>query len=212
MTENLYHILIVDDHPIVTDGLEHLLCMHTKAKCTKANDLDALTRLLTNQKFDLCIADLEFPGTKGFSILRIIHEHLPQCPILIYTMHEEPWITSKLCEPEFRDSIAGAISKHADLDEIPLAVDAIRSGKEYFSQTFSLLHKKRIYIKSQPYRNLSEREKEVLAYLMQGLSTKEITQRMHLSINTIQTYRKRLLEKMNAKNVAELVSKCKGLF
>ena len=52
----------------------------------------------------------------------------------------------------------------------------------------------------------------IMAYLMQGLSTQEIADRMCLSVNTIQTYRKRLLEKMNAKNVAELVSKCKGLF
>ena len=59
---------------------------------------------------------------------------------------------------------------------------------------------------------LSRREKEVLAYLSQGLSTSEISQLLFLSINTIQTYRKRLMEKLEAKNVAELVYKGKSLF
>lgn len=213
MNENLYNILIIDDHPIVTDGLETLLDTHIQAHYTKTNDLNTLKQVLTGTDFNLCITDLEFPGTDGFNLIRMIHEHLPQCPILVYTMHEEPWIATKLYESDIRDFISGAVSKHADLDEIPIAVNAIRNGQEYFSQAFSLLHDKRSITENRsPYRTLSEREKEVLTYLMQGLSTREIARRMYLSINTIQTYRKRLLEKMNAKNVAELVSKCKGLF
>lgn len=212
MNKNVYNILLVDDHPIVTDGLAKLLNTHIQAECSQANDLNVLTRILTKTEFDLCITDLEFPGTSGFNLIRTIHKYLPQCPILIYTMHEEPWIATKLGEPELRDVITGAISKHDSLDEIPLAVKAIRSGKEYFGQTFSLLRKKRRCNETHPYRNLSEREKEVLTYIIQGLSTPKIAQRMCLSTNTIQTYRKRLMEKMNAQNVAELVGKCKGLF
>ena len=179
MNENLYNILMIDDHPIVTDGLEKLLSTHIQAHCMKANDLNTLKQVLTGTDFNLCITDLEFPGTDGFN----------------------------------RNFISGAVSKHADLNEIPMAVNTIRNGQEYFSQAFSLLHDKRSRTENRsPYRTLSDREKEVLTYLMQGLSTREIARRMYLSINTIQTYRKRLLEKMNAKNVAELVSKCKGLF
>ena len=169
-------------------------------------------RLITKNKFDLCICDLEFPGTKGFGLLQIIHKYLPQCPILIYTMHEEPWIISKLAEAKLRYCIAGAISKHDDLQELPLAVESIYNGKEHFSQKFHLLSKKRNCTEYQPYRNLSKREKDVLTLLMQGLSSKDIADHMCLSINTIQTYRKRLFEKMDAKNAAELVCKCKGLF
>ena len=66
MNENWYNILIIDDHPIVTDGLEKLLCAHTHAHCTKANNLKTLTEILTRADFDLCITDLEFPGTDGF--------------------------------------------------------------------------------------------------------------------------------------------------
>lgn len=212
MNENLYRILIVDDHPIVTDGVEQLLRTHIKAQYTQTNNLTALTELIANSKFDLCICDLEFPGAKGFGLLQTIHKYLPQCPILIYTMHEEPWIISKLTESKLRHYIAGAISKHDDLRELPLAVTAIRNGKEHFSQAFHLLIKKHSCSESQPQRNLSEREIEVLTLLMQGLSTKEIAGQMCLSINTIQTYRKRLFEKMGAKNAAELVNKCKGLF
>lgn len=212
MNENLYRILIVDDHPIVTDGVEQLLRTHIKAQYTQTNNLTALTELITNSKFDLCICDLEFPGAKGFGLLQTIHKYLPQCPILIYTMHEEPWIISKLAESKLRHYIAGAISKHDDLQELILAVESIRNGKEYFSQAFHLLMRRHHCTNSQPYRDLSERETEVLTLLMKGLSTKEIAGHMRLSINTIQTYRKRLFDKINAKNAVELVSKCKGLF
>lgn len=212
MNESLCHILIVDDHPIVTDGVERLLRAHIKAQYTQANDLTALTELITKNEFDLCICDLEFPGTKGFGLLQIIHDYLPQCPILIYTMHEEPWIISKLAESNLRRYIAGAISKHDDLQELPLAATSICNGEEHFSQTFHLLIKRHSCNESQPHCNLSERETEVLTLLMQGLSSKDMAERMCLSINTIQTYRKRLFEKMDAKNSAELVSKCKGLF
>lgn len=212
MNENAYRILIVDDHPIVTDGVEQLLRTHMNAQYTQANNLTTLTELIVNSKFDLCICDLEFPGSKGFGLLQIIHKYLPQCPILIYTMHEEPWIISKLAESKLRQSIAGAISKHDDLQELPLAVTSIRNGKEHFSQAFHLLSKKHRCNESQPQRNLSEREIDVLTLLMQGLSTKEIAEYLCLSINTILTYRKRLFDKIGAKNAAELVSKCKGLF
>ena len=75
MNENLYNILIIDDHPIVTDGLETLLGTHIQAHYTKTNDLNTLKQVLTGTDFNLCITDLEFPGTDGFNLIRMIHEH-----------------------------------------------------------------------------------------------------------------------------------------
>lgn len=212
MNENVYRILIIDDHPIVTDGIEQLLRTYIKAQYLQVNDLNTLIKRLQEGPFNLCICDIESPGIQGFGLLQMVHDSLPQCPMLIYTMHEEPWIVSKLNEPKLRNCIVGGISKHAELLELPRAVEAIREGKEYFSQAFQLLRKNHYCVENQMYGSLSKREMDVLTHLMQGLSTKEIAENMCLSINTIQTYRKRLLEKMNAKNVAELVYKCKGLF
>ena len=196
MNENWYNILIIDDHPIVTDGLEKLLCAHTHAHCTKANNLETLTEILTRADFDLCITDLEFPGTDGFNLIRMIHKYLPQCPTLVYTMHDEFWLATQLCESDIREFINGAISKHASLNEIQQAVDAIRNGHEYFSQAFSLLNKKRFQTGNNSYRTLSKREKEVLAYLMQGNtddSDVHPLQPIHGNGNTGDEYRKQML-------------------
>ena len=73
-------------------------------------------------------------------------------------------------------------------------------------------HKKQINIDLHKIPELSKREKEVLTYLSEGLSTSEISDLLCLSTNTIQTYRKRLMEKLEAKNVAELVYKGKEIF
>ena len=66
MNENLYNILMIDDHPIVTDGLEKLLSTHIQAHCMKANDLNTLKQVLTGTDFNLCITDKASPYGNGF--------------------------------------------------------------------------------------------------------------------------------------------------
>lgn len=148
-----------------------------------------------------CIIDLELPEINGFQLIHLLQEQMPDCKILIYTMHEEPWVIAKLAEEE----ISGAVSKNASTSELKQAINQIRLGHKYFSEVFSILHKKQINIDLHKIPELSKREKEVLTYLSEGLSTSEISDLLCLSTNTIQTYRKRLMEKLEAKNVAELV-------
>lgn len=207
-----YSILLVDDHPIVTNALQGLIQTLDQTQCAAANDLDTLENLLARQAFDLCIVDLEFPGSNGFELIPKLYKRMPHCRFLLYTMHEEPWIAAKLLAPDIHPLLSGALSKHAKIDELIIAIGKIREGKNYFGKAFDILNEKKSGINRKRYGALSEREKEVFAYLAQGLSTTEIAKLMYLSINTIQTYRKRLLEKLEAKNVAELISKGKGLF
>ena len=207
-----YSILLIDDHPIVTNGLQDLIRTLDQTQCAAANDLDTLEKLLASQAFALCIIDLEFPGSNGFELIPKLYKRMPHCRFLLYTMHEEPWIAAKLLTPDIRPLLSGALSKHAETDELITAIGKIREGKNYFGKAFDVLNEKKSGINRKHYGALSEREKELFSYLTQGLSTTEIAQRMYLSKNTIQTYRKRLLEKLDAKNVAELINKGKGLF
>ena len=187
-----YRILVIDDHPIVAEGIIALASQLegvTGKGATCAKDVEQLT---LKERFDLCIIDLELPDMNGFQLISHLHSQIPKCGILIYTMHEEPWIIAKLSTL----NINGAVSKNASTSELRDAISTLKNGTTL------------------PYAlpELSRREKEVLAYLSQGLSTSEISQLLFLSINTIQTYRKRLMEKLEAKNVAELVYKGKSLF
>lgn len=214
MQPHTFHILIIDDHPIVALGIKTIACQHEDTECLVLHDPSQLVPPATETDFDLCIVDLQYPGKDGFDLLPQLHSLWPESRILIYTMHDEPWIVAKLAQPSFRPYIQGAVSKQAHIKELDAAISALREGKSYYSQEFHDLYMHK-HFSLPSYRDpasLSLREKEILRLLAKGMSTHEIAQQLCLSINTIQTYRKRLLLKMEAKNVAELISKWKNWF
>ena len=200
-----YRILVIDDHPIVAEGIIALASQLEGVTCKGATCAKDVEQLTLKERFDLCI---ELPDMNGFQLISHLHSQIPKCGILIYTMHEEPWIIAKLSTL----NINGAVSKNASTSELRDAISTLKNGTRYFSNVFSELDKEKQNTLPHALPELSRREKEVLAYLSQGLSTSEISQLLFLSINTIQTYRKRLMEKLEAKNVAELVYKGKSLF
>lgn len=179
-----YRILVIDDHPIVAEGIIALASQLEGVTCKGATCAKDVEQLTLKERFDLCIIDLELPDMN------------------------EPWIIAKLSTL----NINGAVSKNASTSELRDAISTLKNGTRYFSNVFSELDKEKQNTLPHALPELSRREKEVLAYLSQGLSTSEISQLLFLSINTIQTYRKRLMEKLEAKNVAELVYKGKSLF
>lgn len=205
MNEKRYHILAVDDHPVVLEGIRMIVGRIEGVQCAGLTRVEALRRTLSDESYDMYILDLEFPDADGFCVINEIREKKPDAHIVIYTMHEEPWVLAKLVHLD----IDGVISKNADADELYKAVKTVMTGNTYFNETFlKLVHKNTEPIPSNGnVFKLSERELEVLSLLAEGLSTTEIAERMFLSKNTIQTYRKRLMLKLNAKNVAELVVK-----
>ena len=197
MNPNIYKLLIVDDHPIVAEGIVSIASQQSNILCKSITRMENLLPTISAESFDLCIIDLELPEINGFQLIHLLQEQMSDCKILIYTMHEEPWVIAKLAEEE----ISGAVSKNASTSELKQAITQIRLGHKYFSEVFSILHKKQINIDLHKIPEFSE-----------GLSTSEISDLLCLSTNTIQTYRKRLMEKLEAKNVAELVYKGKEIF
>lgn len=208
MNSDTYKLLIIDDHPIVAEGISVIASRQKNITCKSVTCMSDLLSAIASEQFDLCITDLEFPDTNGFQFIHLLQDKIPSCKILIYTMHEEPWVIARLSEL----NISGAVSKHTDTSELSTAIAKIRMGNKYFSEIFADLNKRKSAIESHKMPELSKREKEVLTYLSEGLSTSEIAALLCLSTNTIQTYRKRLMEKLKAKNVAELVSKWKEIF
>lgn len=204
-----YRILAVDDHPVVLEGIRLVVTRIEGVQCAGLTNITDLKLTLSNEDYDMYILDLEFPDTDGFCVINAIRDAKPESRIMIYTMHEEPWVLAKLLDLE----IDGVISKNAGIEELCKAVNVIKNGGSYFNQAFLDLTKKRkmaVPSKGNIFE-LSEREIEVLRYLSEGMSTNQIAGAMFLSKNTIQTYRKRLMAKLKAKNVAELVMKGKDL-
>lgn len=210
MDKKTYRILAIDDHPVVLEGIRLIVTQLNGVTCDVMTHIKDLPLTWEKTDYDMYILDLEFPDTDGFCIINALRNKKPDSHIVIYTMHEEPWVLAKLTDSD----INGVISKSTGADELRKAIEKIKGGGLYFSRSFLELAGKRITGVPSSNGNafkLSDREKEILGYLTHGLSSSEMAAAMHLSINTIQTYRKRLMIKLNAKNAAEVVMKGKDL-
>lgn len=206
-----YEILITDDHPIVLEGIKKIALMLDGVKCDGINEVEKLEECFSERPpYDMYILDLEFPKADGFSVIRFLREKAPDSRILIYTMHEEPWMLAKLINAD----IDGLVSKNADITDLQQAISALRNGETYFNAVFldMMQRGKDFYIDSKKNGpHLSFREMEVLSYIVKGFSNRQISEMIFLSENTIKTYRRRLMIKVGAKNAADLAFKGKSL-
>lgn len=194
------NILIVDDHPIVSTGLQALI-EHTGeyGKIYVTNNI-ASSRLLLRQKdIHIAIIDLELQDANGMELIKYIHQTHISTKILVYTMHEELWTIRQLMK-EDADAI---VMKGDNPQEVLIALRKIEQGKGYFSQQFMRL------INSQDTSEitLSNREAEVLEHISNGLSTNDIAQQLNISNNTVEFHRHNLMKKLSANNMAQLVKK-----
>lgn len=121
-------------------------------------------------------------------------------------MHEEIWILKRLTKA----SISGAILKSADINELTLAIQIILKGGQYLCKRFkSILN--RMQTEEQIKEQLTLREMEVLQAIAKGFNTREIAELLHVSNNTIETHRKSLMSKLEARNAVDLVLKAINL-
>jgi len=197
-----YKILALDDHPVVLEGLCHLLADYDVTTCAQSSQLSAL--LEQGLQPDLFILDLELPDADGFEVIRTIRCYCPKAAILIYTMHQEPWVLARLAHLDLQ----GVVGKGQPVADLPRAVETIRRGGTTFSPDMSVLSSL-----SQPATTmppLSEREQQVLSCIARGMTSPQIAASLFLSENTVGTYRRRLMKKFDAHNVAQLVSKARG--
>ena len=209
-TKNYFRILALDDHPMVLEGLAHMLSDYSVTPCNSSQQMFAM--LTEGQCFDLFVLDLELPDADGFEALRQIRRHCPDSSILIYTMHDEPWVLARLA----RLDIQGAVSKTLPSLTLTEAVEAIRRGDTFFDSSFvgaigqqpSTLRQSPSTLNPQP-SGMSEREEQVLSAIANGMTTHEIADSLFISENTVGTYRRRLMKKFGAHNVAQLISKAR---
>lgn len=118
-----YRILVIDDHPIVAEGIIALASQLEGVTCKGATCAKDVEQLTLKERFDLCIIDLELPDMNGFQLISHLHSRTPECGILIYTMHEEPWIIAKLSTL----NINGAVSKNASTSELRDAISTLKN-------------------------------------------------------------------------------------
>lgn len=195
--------LIADDHSLIRKGLSTLLREEFPgALISEVTDSFALIKEAVVQKWDLIISDISMPGRNILETLRELKKILPGTPVLILSVHpEDQYVVRAL-----KAGASGYLNKESHPDELIRAVRQLMQGKKYISAEGAekLAAAFGDDPNQLPHEKLSEREFDVLKRIASGKTVSEIAASLSLSVNTISTYRSRILEKMNMQNNAEL--------
>lgn len=199
-------ILIVDDHPLVRQGLVGLLSAeHDFEICGEASGADEARRLAARHSPDVAIVDLSLKDGSGIELIKELHARSDQTKLLVLTMHDE----SLFAERALRAGAVGFVSKHEASRTIIKAIRTVLGGKLYLSERMTERMLKRVVgagdaVVRSPIERLTDREIEVFEMIGQGLTSRQIAQRLDLSPKTIETHREHLKEKLDLKNANEL--------
>ena len=196
-------IIVVDDHKAFRIGLVAVMEMidnvNVIGDVATGNEL---FRLLQINKPDIIFMDINLTEENGIDLTRRVLSKYQEIVVIAITSSDEAYNLI-----EMLDAGASAfILKNAGNKEIQDAIDTVRNGKTYFSREFLFLTKQFApKTKKKPNIKLSDREREILGLICKGMSNKEIANIIDLSIHTVDTHRRNLLDKTGARNTASLV-------
>ena len=197
-------ILIVDDHPIVLKGIHALLSSSfPRAGILDAAGVGEAEEILVRHDVDIMITDLDLNGESGTTLIRHVRDIRPATQVVVYTMHEEPWSVSEIDSMD----VEAVVMKSDSAGELLTAVGCLLDGRGYYSATFSRLLGSQ---KRQPDR-LSCRETQVVDLTAAGLSSADIALQLGISVNTVEFHRRRIMQKLNVANAAEMISRATEL-
>jgi DNA-binding NarL/FixJ family response regulator len=200
-------VFLVDDHPIVRQGLALLINREPDmVVCGEADGaLGALQSIFTVCP-DVVVLDISLDGPDGLDLLKSIRLKEPVLPILILSMHDE----SSYAERSLRAGANGYIMKQEATEKVLVAIRRILQGKVYLSERFTnrMLES---YVhgvspsKADPLAKLSDRELEVFRLIGTGHGTRQIADELHVSVKTVESYQAHIKEKLGLRNARELM-------
>jgi len=202
----MIRILLADDHKLLIDGLRPLLEGQGNIKVVGvAKDGLEAVNLAARHKPDIILPDISMPRLNGIGSARKILDETPDTKIIMLSMHAD----RKFIQESLRVGACGYILKESAVREVIEAIDVVWKGELFFSKS----------VRSQVLRDyvewmregsslscspLSGREREVLQLLAEGKSTKDIAGMLYISVKTVESYRKQIMDKLSLHSIAEL--------
>jgi len=197
-------VLLADDHSIVRAGLRRIVEDSGDMEViAEAADGREAIRLIHETLPDVAVIDISMPGLDGLEVVSQLQGHYPELPILILTMHEEGQYVVRAIQAGAR----GYITKQSAPEQLVKAIRKVYGGSRYLTDEAAealALQVARGSKQQSPLDSLSMRELQVLRRLAMGHTNREIASAYSISIKTVDTYRSRLLKKLNLRNNAEL--------
>lgn len=198
-------VLLADDHALVRAGLRRILDAQPGMQVVgEVEDGAAALAALRREDVDVLVLDLTMPGKDGFAVLAEAKRLREGLKILVLTMHADPEYVARAV----REGADGYLLKDSAVNDLVAGIESVREGRAYFTPRIQQELTEILRAKPappSPLELLTEREREVLTCIAEGLSTKEIAARFDISIRTVETHRANLMRKLDLHSVARLV-------
>lgn len=208
LKEGKLRILIVDDHAMFIDGIRSLLRKEENLLVVaEANSGEEAVDVLSKTEVDLVVTDISMPGMSGTELARTIKENTPEIKVLVLTMYNDREIINEILLTEAE----GYILKNTGKQELLKAIDKITNGGTYYSNEVMeiiLDNIKRDKVRTpdeEKAKELTQRELEILQLICEEYSTADIAAELFISPRTVETHRKHILQKTQAKTIVGLI-------
>ncbi len=196
-------ILIADDHVLIREGLKKVLNTAPEIVVSaEANNASEVMEALKKEVPDVLVLDISFPEKNGLDLLSEIKISHPKLPVLILSMHPE----ERYGVRALKAGAAGYVTKETAAEQLIPAIRKVVQGRKYVSPALSERLALNLETHSEkPHELLSDREFQVFRLLIIGETVRQISEELSLSMSTVNTYRTRILQKMNMNNDAQLI-------
>jgi len=196
-------LMIVDDHPVVRKGIT--FCLQGRGNIKVIGEASSGSEALTlarELKPDVVLMDIDLPQLNGLAATELLRKELAQIKVLIISVHTNPEYVLRILQ----SGAQGYVLKDAPTEELAKAIETISAGETFFSPEAarSALNQ---YVRGGLGGNavqLTQREREVLVQIAEGLSNKEVASRLGVGVRTVETHREHIMKKLNIRSVAGL--------
>jgi DNA-binding NarL/FixJ family response regulator len=201
------NVLIVDDHPMMRQGLAQLIDNEPDLKVIAEADTGGQgLDIVVKEKLDLAVLDISLPDRNGLELIKDIRSVKPELPVLIISMHDEALYAERV----LRAGARGYIMKQEGGHKLLQAIRQVLTGQIYVSEKMSAriletFSGRKSEQSASPVAKLSDREFEVFQLIGQGKGTKEIAQHLNLSVKTVEVHRAKIKEKLSLLTATDLV-------
>ncbi len=198
----MIRLLICDDHALVREGFKQILAEVPDLRVAgEAADGPEAIQQIRHGGIDVVLLDIALPGRDGLDVLKQVHQEFPKLPVLIVSTYPEKQYALRC----LRLGASGYLNKGTDPSELIAAIRKVAQGGMFVSPTVAetLASAMRKDTGQPPHELLSQREYQVFSLIAAGKSLTEIAAQLSLSLNTVSTYRARIMEKINTHNDVE---------
>lgn len=197
-------VVLADDHSLIREGIKKVLVRQPDLEVVcEAGTAQEVLDFLAKRQANIIVMDINLPGMSGLDALKYVKKLAPAVHVLMLSMYPE----DRFAIRALKAGAAGYLTKGSAAEELIAAIKKVSAGKRYVSAATAEMLAEELSAPGEklPHETLSDREFQIFMMIVQGKSMKEVSRELVLSVNTVNTYRARILEKMKMSSVQDLM-------